>query len=82
MPYHETMRETVAALVGARPGEAVVMNSLTVNLHLMLGSFYRPTAERSRIVIEADVFPSDRYAVMGVARAHGLDPRRRCRPTR
>ena len=74
MPYHETMRETVAALVGAQPGEAVVMNSLTVNLHLMLGSFYRPSADRSRIVIEADVFPSDRYAVMGIARAHGLEP--------
>ena len=74
MPYHETMRETVATLVGAQPGEAVVMNSLTVNLHLMLGSFYRPTPERPRIVIEADVFPSDRYAVMGVARARGLDP--------
>jgi kynureninase len=74
MPYHETMRSTVAALVGAQPGEAVVMNSLTVNLHLMLGSFYRPTAERKRIVIEADVFPSDRYAVTGVARAHGVEP--------
>lgn len=73
-PYHETMRETVAELVGARPGEAVVMNSLTVNLHLMLRSFFRPTNARYRIVIEADVFPSDRYAVMGVARAHGLDP--------
>ena len=81
MPYHETMRETVAALVGAQPGEAVVMNSLTVNLHLMLGSFYRPSADRSRIVIEADVFPSDRYAVMGIARAHGLEGRR-SRPRR
>jgi kynureninase len=74
MPYHETMRSTVADLVGAQPGEAVVMNSLTVNLHLMLGSFYRPTAERRRIVIEADVFPSDRYAVTAFARAHGFDP--------
>ena len=74
VPYHETMRDTVAALVGARPGEAVVMNSLTMNLHLMMGSFYVPTAERHRIVIEADVFPSDRYALMGVARAHGFDP--------
>ncbi len=73
-PYHETMRETVATLVGACSGEAVVMNSLTVNLHLMLRSFYRPTSERYRIVIEADVFPSDRYALMDVARAHGLDP--------
>ena len=73
-PYHETMRDTVARLVGARPGEAVVMNSLTVNVHVMLGSFYRPTPERHRIVIEADVFPSDRYAVMNVARAHGFDP--------
>ena len=73
-PYHATMRETVANLVGALPGEAVVMNSLTVNLHLVLGSFYRPSGGRYRIVIEADVFPSDRYAVMGVAHARGLDP--------
>jgi kynureninase len=73
VPYHETMRDTVAALVGALPGEAVVMNSLTANLHVMMGSFYVPTAERHRIVIEADVFPSDRYALMGVARTHGFD---------
>ncbi len=73
-PYHETMRETAARLVGARPGEAVVMNSLTVNLHFMMQTFYRPTTERHRIVIEADVFPSDRYAIMGVTRAHGYDP--------
>jgi len=72
--YHETMRDSVAALVGARPGEAVVMNSLTVNLHLLVNSFYRPRAERFRLVIEADVFPSDRYAVMNVARARGFDP--------
>ncbi len=74
--FHETMRQTVAGLVGAVPGEAVVMNSLTVNLHLMMRSFYCPTPQRYRIVIEADVFPSDRYAMMGVARAHGLDPDR------
>ncbi len=73
-PYHETMRETVARLVGARVGEAVVMNSLTVNLHLLMRSFYRPTPSRYRIVFEADVFPSDRYALTNVARAHGLDP--------
>jgi kynureninase len=74
LPYHAEMRESVAALVGAQPGEAVVMNTLTVNLHLLLGSFYRPTPERHRLVIEADVFPSDRYAVMNVARARGYDP--------
>lgn len=73
-PYHETMTDTVARLVGARPGEAVVMNSLTVNLHLLLGSFYRPTSDRFRIVIEADVFPSDRYAVTNIVRARGFDP--------
>jgi kynureninase len=74
LPYHETMRDTVAAIVGAEPGEAVVMNSLTMNLHLMMGSFFRPTRDRYRVVIEADVFPSDRYAVLGVAKARGLDP--------
>ncbi len=73
-PYHETMRQTAARLVGAHVGEAVVMNSLTVNLHLLMRSFYRPTSSRYRIVFEADVFPSDRYALTNVARAHGLDP--------
>ena len=72
--YHETMRDAVARLVGARPGEAVVMNSLTTNLHVMMRSFYRPTPRRFRIAIEGDVFPSDRYALMNVARAHGYDP--------
>ena len=73
VPYHRSMRETAASLVGARPGEAVVMNSLTMNLHVMLRSFYRPTPERHRIVFEADVFPSDRYALMNTVRAHGYD---------
>ena len=71
--YHRSMRESAASLVGAQPGEAVVMNSLTMNLHVMLRSFYRPTPERHRIVFEADVFPSDRYALMNTVRAHGYD---------
>ena len=73
VPYHRSMRETAASLVGAQPGETVVMNSLTVNLHVMLRTFYRPTPERHRIVFEADVFPSDRYALMNTARAYGYD---------
>jgi len=72
--YHERFRDQGASLVGARPGEVVMMNSLTVNLHLMLMTFYRPTARRHAVLIEADAFPSDRYAVTSWIRHQGLDP--------
>ncbi|MFG2065033.1 kynureninase [Micromonospora sp. NPDC048871] len=74
LPYHELLTAPAARLVGARPSETVVMNSLTVNLHLLMVSFYRPSGERTRIVIEDTAFPSDSYAVRSQARFHGLDP--------
>jgi kynureninase len=74
MPYHAFVRDTMAATVGAQPGEVVAMNSLSVNLHLMMVSFYRPTPERHAILIEAGAFPSDRYAVESQVRFHGFDP--------
>jgi len=73
--YHETLRETGARLVGAQPGEVVAMNSLTVNLHLMMITFYRPTRDRFKIVMEDTAFPSDTYAIKSQIRHHGLDPR-------
>lgn len=74
MPYHELVRPGLAAVVGAQESEVVAMNSLTANLHLMMVSFYRPTAERPAILMEAGAFPSDRYALESQVRFHGFDP--------
>lgn len=73
MPYHEFLTEQMANVIGAKPLETVVMNSLTVNLHLLMVSFYRPTRERYKIVIEAGAFPSDQYAVQSQIKFHGFE---------
>jgi kynureninase len=74
--YHEPLREPTARVVGARPIEVICMNSLTVNLHLMMATFYRPTKSRkNKILMEDPAFPSDTYAIKTQIRHHGLDPK-------
>lgn len=74
MPYHEFLTDSMAKIVGAKPIEVVVMNTLTANLHFLMASFYSPTAKRHKILIESDAFPSDRYAVQSQLEFHGYDP--------
>ena len=73
--YHETLREPMAQLVGAQPNEVICMNSLTVNLHLMMATFYRPTKSRFKILMEEPAFPSDTYAIKTQIVHHGFDPK-------
>jgi kynureninase len=73
--YHETLREPTARLIGAQPNEVICMNSLTVNLHLMMATFYRPTKSRNRILMEEPAFPSDTYAIKSQIVHHGFDPK-------
>src|SRR5947199_3267211 len=73
--YHEALREPTARLVGAKPLEVICMNSLTVNLHLMMATFYRPTKSRFKILMEHPAFPSDTYAIKTQIVHHGLDPK-------
>jgi len=72
--YHEALREPTARLVGVKPLEVICMNSLTVNLHLMMATFYRPTKSRFKILMEEPAFPSDTYAIKTQIMHHGLDP--------
>lgn len=71
--YHEQFAAPLAEIVGAKPGEVVAMNQLTVNIHLLLASFFKPTAERFRIICEKKAFPSDQYALESHVQWHGLD---------
>ncbi len=74
MYYHKLTKKALASVVGAKPAEVVAMNQLTVNLHLMLISFYTPTPQRYKIITESGAFSSDQYAFESQLKFHGLDP--------
>ena len=74
MPYHEIFPGQLSKIIGSKENEVVVMNSLTVNLHLLMVSFYKPTNERYKIICEAKAFPSDQYAFETQVKYHGYDP--------
>ena len=74
LSYHELLTDSMAEIVGAKPLEVVVMNTLTTNLHLLMISFYQPTKTKYKVVIESDAFPSDRYAVQSQLSFRGLNP--------
>lgn len=73
MPYHEFLSKSMAKIVGAKESEVIIMNTLSVNLHLMMVSFYKPTTKKRKILIEADAFPSDIYGVQSQLKFHGFD---------
>jgi kynureninase len=74
MFYHKELKKLMAPIVGAKPAEVCPMNTLTVNLHLLMVSFYRPTVKRFKIIMEAGAFPSDQYAIESQVRFHGFNP--------
>ncbi len=75
LSYHKRLTNTLSSIFGAKNEEITVMNSLTVNIHLLMVSFYKPTHKRFRIIIEGNAFPSDQYAFESQARFHGYDPK-------